>query len=128
MERNRIKYFCIAVAFFVLGYLSRIPDVMIWRKFSFLLLSAGMFFIFAIQFKKAASWLLVIINLIVCCGIHILRLMHIEFYNNIYDSPVGSFILGGPFNIDMFIYIFLGTLAGASLELALRPFNKIGMG
>lgn len=128
MERNRIRYFIIAVIFIVLGYLSRTMDGIIWKEFSFVLLCAGSYFIFAIQFRKAASWVLIFINFIVQGGLQFLRACNFPFYNFIYDSDIGKFILGGPFNKDMFLFILLGTLGGAVFELALRQFNKVGMG
>lgn len=128
MERNRIRYFCFAVAFFILGYLSRATSGGLWRELSFVLISAGVFFVFAIIFRKSASWVIMLVSLTLCTGLQFLRLCHIDFYNQIYDSQLGGFILGAPLDMDMLIYIVLGIFAGASVELALRQFNKIGMG
>lgn len=128
MERNRIRYFCFAVAFFVLGYLSRATSGGLWRELSFVLISAGVFFIFAIILRKSASWVVMLVSLVLCTGLQFLSLFNIEFYNNIYNSNLGGFIIGAPFDKNMFIYIILGICGGASVELALRQFNKIGMG
>lgn len=128
MERNRIRYFCFAITFFILGYLSRATSGGLWRELSFVLIAAGVFFIFAIIFRKSASWVIMLASLVLCTGLQFLRLCHIDFYNKIYDSQLGGFILGAPFDMNMLIYIVLGVFAGASVELALRQFNKIGMG
>lgn len=128
MDRNRIRYFIIAVVFFVTGYLSRTMAGMIWRELSFFLICVGSYLIFSIQFRKAAAWVLILINLVVQCGLQFLSRFSIEWYNYIYNSEIGGFILGAPFDVNMFLYIILGTLGGAALELALRQFNKIGMG
>lgn len=128
MERNRIRYFCFAVAFFVLGYLSRATKGGLWRELSFVLISAGVFFLFAIWLRKAASWIIMFVSFVFCTGLQYLSLFHIDFYNKIYESDLGGFILGAPFNVNMFFYIALGICGGAAIELALRQFNKIGMG
>ncbi|MGN1457078.1 MAG: DUF2809 domain-containing protein [Acutalibacteraceae bacterium] len=128
MERNRIRYFLFAVGFFVLGYLSRATSGGLWRELSFVLISAGVFFIFAIILRKSASWVIMLVSLALCTGLQSLRMCHIDFYNQIYDSKIGGFILGAPFDIKMLIYIVLGIFGGAAVELALRQFNKIGMG
>lgn len=128
MDRNRIRYFFVAVAFFIIGYLARTMNGVIWHELSFLLICAGSYFIFSIQFRKAAAWVLILINVIVQCGLQFLSCFSLEWYNFIYNSKVGGFILGAPFDVDMMLYIILGTLGGAALELALRKFNKIGMG
>ena len=128
MERNRIRYFIFALTFFVLGYLSRATSGGLWRELSFVLISAGVFFIFAIWLRKSASWVVMLVSLLFCTVIQILSQLNIGFYNEIYNSRIGGFILGAPFDLKMLIYIVLGISGGAAVELALRQFNKIGMG
>ncbi len=128
MDRNRIRYFFVAVAMFIMGYLARTNNEALWRELSFVLISAGSYFIFSIMFKKSASWVLIIINLGLHYSLHSLRMFSWTFYNNIYDSEIGKFIIGGPLEYKMFFFVFLGTCGGAALELAMRQFNKIGMG
>lgn len=125
MERNRIRYFIIAVILFVLGYLSRSTSGMLWRNLSFLLIAAASYFIFSILFKKAAAWVLVIINLFFH---YILQLLSITSHNILNESEIVRFIIGSPFSKDVLFYIFLGTLTGVALELFMRQFNKISMG
>ncbi len=128
MERNRIRYFIIAVALLVCGYLTRTMVDVFWHHTSFALITAGLYFIFAIIFKKAAAWVLLILDLFVCCGLQVLRTLSIEWYNTFYDSAIGEFVIGGPFSTTTLTYIFIGAVAGALIELGLRQFNQVGMG
>lgn len=128
MERNRIRYFMIAVVFFVLGYFTRTLNGTLCRELSFVLICAGSYFIFAIWFKKAAAWVLIIVNFIFQSFWHYLSRFSVELYNYIYNSEIGGLILGAPFELKIFFFIFLGTISGAALELGLRQFNKVGMG
>lgn len=128
MERNKLRYFIIAVLFLVFGYVARTVPGSITRQASFSLITAGIFFILAIILKKAAAWVLIIIDLLICGGLQLLRLLQFPGYNAFYDSDFGRFVIGGPFETRMFFFIMLGALVGASLELCLRQFNQIGMG
>ena len=128
MERNKLRYTTVAVLFLVFGYISRTVSLSVARQASFVLITAGVFFILSLIFRKAASWVLVLIDLIICEGLNFFRLLQFPQYNAFYDSEIGRFIFGGPFNTGMMFFILVGALAGAALELCLRQFNQIGMG
>lgn len=128
MERNKLRYSFFAILFLVLGYIARTGGDTFARQASFILITAGIFFIFSLILKKAAGWVLVMIDLLICGGIHFLRLLQFPEYNKIYDSDIGKFILGGPFDTKIFLYILIGAVGAAAIELCLRQFNKIGMG
>ncbi len=128
MERNRLRYFIVAVAMLVCGYFARSIDDVIWQQTSFAIVTAGIYFLFAIVMKKAASWVLVVINLVVCVGIHFLNMLDFEWYNYFYNSEIGRFIIGGPADLIMLGYIAVGTVAAALMEVLLRQYNQVGMG
>ncbi len=128
MERDKLRYFIIAVAFLVCGYLTRTLSDWFWYYTSFTLITGGIYFLLSIILKKAAAWVLLILDLFICCGLQVLREFSVEWYNAFYDSQIGSFIIGGPFSTTLFTYIFIGCVAAALLELGLRQFNKVGMG
>ncbi len=128
MERNRIRYFIVAVALLIFGYVTRTFDDVFWKNTSYAIITAGVYFIIAIILKKAAAWVVLIIDLFICCGLQTLRLFSVEWYNTFYDSDIGRFIIGGPFSVTIFTYIFIGSVIGALLEIGLRQFNQVGMG
>lgn len=128
MERNRIRYFIVSVVFLVCGYLTRTIIDVFWHNTSFALITVGLYFLLAILFRKAAAWVLLILDLFIGCGLQVLRTLDVEWYNDFYDSAIGVFVIGGPFSTTTLTYIFIGAVAGALLELGLRQFNQVGMG
>lgn len=136
MQRNRIMYFIIGVILLIIGYVVRIAGVSIAtgvdnRKFSmegsFVFITMGVYFIIAIIFKRAAAWVVGGIAFIAVGFLQLFRKMEFGWYIDIYESNVGRMVIGGPFELRLFIYIFIGMILGAALELILRQYNKVGL-
>ena len=54
--------------------------------------------------------------------------MNFKWYNLFYASDAGKLVLGGPFNAKWFLYILIGVILGAILEVIIRQYNRIGLG
>ena len=52
MERNRIRYFIVAVALLIFGYVTRTFDDVFWKNTSYAIITAGVYFIIAIILKS----------------------------------------------------------------------------
>lgn len=137
MQRNRIVYFIIAVILIVVGYVVRITDLSVSsgigaKKFamegSFVFIAMGLYFITAVIFRKAACWVCGSIAFVVLSIPQLFRKMEYGWYNSFYDGSAGRIVLGGPFELRVFVYIFIGMILGAALELVLRQYNQIGLG
>ncbi len=136
MQRNRIMYFIIGVVLIVIGYVVRITGISIAsavdsRKFamegSFVFITMGVYFIIAIIIKKAAAWVVGGAAFLIVAFLQLFRKMEFGWYISIYESNVGRVVIGGPFELRLFIYIFVGMILGAALELILRQYNKVGL-
>ncbi len=136
MQRNRIRYFIIGVILIVVGYIVRVTDVSLGgsvedKKFamegSFVFITMGIYFIVAIIFKKAAAWVVGGIAFLAVSFLQLFRKMEFGWYNSLYESDIGRIIIGGPFELRLFIYILIGMILGAALELVLRQYNQIGL-
>ena len=112
MQRNRILYFIIAVFLIVVGYVVRMTDISmnplveecgLAMEGSFVFITMGIYFLIAIISKKAA------------------------WYIDIYESHAGRIVIGGPFELRIFVYILVGMVLGIALELVLRQYNKVGL-
>lgn len=137
MQRNRIAYFIIAVVLIVVGYVVRVTDVSVSSgvgakklamEGSFVFIAMGFYFITAIVLRKAAAWVCGGIAFAVLAFPQLFRKMEYGWYNSFYDGNVGRIVLGGPFEFRIFVYIFIGMILGAALELVLRQYNSIGLG
>ena len=137
MQRNRIVYFIIAVVLIAVGYIVRITDVSVSsgigvKKFamegSFIFIAMGFYFLTAIIIRKGAAWVCGAAAFVVLSIPQLFRLMEYGWYNSFYDGNVGRIIIGGPFEPRLFVYIFIGMILGAALELLLRQYNQIGLG
>ncbi len=128
MERNRFAYFFIGVIITALGYIVRYMQLDFYREGSMFLIMMGIYFLLAIMFHKAASWVLVLIDLFIGVGLQALRLFSVEWYNTFYDSQIGHLIIGGPYESKIFFYVALGVVFGAAAEIMLRQYNKVGYG
>ena len=128
MERNRLVYFIIGVIMLGLGYIVRFVGLDFSKEGSFFLIIMGLYFIIAIIFKKAATWVLLVIDLFVGVGMQYLRMINVPWYNRLYDSRIGQLLIGGPFETRLLIYILLGAAFGAVLEIVIRQYNWIGLG
>ncbi len=137
MQRNRIAYFIIAVILIVVGYIVRITDIAISsgmdeKKFamegSFVFIAMGFYFLLAVVFRKAACWVIGIIDFAMIAFLQLFRKMEYGWYNAFYEGEIGRIVVGGPFELRLFIYIFIGMILGAALELILRQYNSIGLG
>ena len=136
MQRNRILYFIIGAVLIVVGYIVRITDISIMagadeRKFamegSFVFITMGLYFIVAVIFRKAAAWVVGGIAFLAVAFFQLFRKMEFGWYNNLYESDIGRIIIGGPFELRLFVYILIGMVLGAALELVLRQYNQIGL-
>jgi|GEM_PF-5334880 len=137
MHRNRIVYFIIAVILIVIGYVVRVTDVSMTpggdeRKLamegSFVFITMGFYFISAIIFRKAAAWIVGGAAFIFVAFFQLFRKMEYGWYIGMYESQAGRIVLGGPFSARLFIYILIGAVLGAALEIVLRQYNRIGLG
>ncbi|MBQ3887692.1 MAG: hypothetical protein II735_06955 [Clostridia bacterium] len=136
MQRNRILYFIIGVVLIIVGYIVRVTDLSIGgdieeKKFamegSFVFITMGMYFIVAVVFRKAAAWVVGGVSFLLVAFLQLFRKMEFGWYNSLYESEVGHIIIGGPFEFRLFIYILIGMVLGAALELVLRQYNQIGL-
>ena len=136
MQRNRILYFLIGAVLVAAGYVVRVTDISVSvggdeRKFamegSFVFITMGVYFLFAVIFRRAAAWLVGGIAFISVSFFQIFRKMEYGWYIDIYESSAGRVVLGGPFELRLLIYIFIGTILGAALELVLRQYNRVGL-
>lgn len=128
MDRNRLMYFLVGGILVAFGYVVRVMQVENYYRSSTILIVMGLFFLFALMFRKAKEGVLIVIELIVCCGLHLIRLTNIPWYNLIYDSQLGEIVLGGPFQYMVLVYILCGTFLGLLFELIVRQYNHIGLG
>ena len=128
MDRNKLLYFIVGVALTAFGYVTRVMQVENYYRSSTILITMGLFFIFAILFKKANAGWLILTDIVVCGGLHLLRLTNIPWYNILYDSQLGEIILGGPFQYMVLVYVLCGTMLGSLFEMIMRQYNRIGLG
>ena len=128
MDRNRLLYFLVGGLLITTGYVVRVMQVENYCRSSTILIVMGLFYIFALMFRKANEGVLIVIELAVCCGLHIVRLTNIAWYNHIYDSTFGEIVLGGPFQYNVLLYILCGTFLGVLSEMIIRQYNHIGLG
>lgn len=126
MDRNKLLYFIVGATLIVFGYVTRVMQVENYYRSSTILITMGLFFIFALMFKKANAGVLILIDLLVCGGLHLVRLTNIPWYNILYDSKIGEVILGGPFHYMVLVYVLCGTFLGLLFEMIMRQYNKIG--
>ena len=94
---------------------------------SFVFITMGMYFIVAVVFRKAAAWVVGGVSFLLVAFLQLFRKMEFGWYNSLYESEVGRIIIGGPFEFRLFIYILIGMVLGAALELVLRQYNQIGL-
>ena len=120
----------------IVGYIVRVTDLSIGgdieeKKFamegSFVFITMGMYFIVAVVFRKAAAWVVGGVSFLLVAFLQLFRKMEFGWYNSLYESEVGRIIIGGPFEFRLFIYILIGMVLGAALELVLRQYNQIGL-
>ena len=128
MVRNRIIYLIIAGILLALGYVTRTLAVERSMEISFVFIAMGLYFIIALILRKAASWVLVLVDFAVVGGLQGLSKLNFKWYNLFYASDLGNIIIGGPFNLMNFVYILMGVALGAILEVVIRQFNRIGLG
>lgn len=110
------------------GYIVRVMQVENYHRSSTILIVMGVFYILALMFRKANEGVLILIELLVCCGLHIVRFANMAWYNHIYDSQLGELVLGGPFQYSILLYILCGTFLGVLSEMIIRQYNRIGLG
>ncbi len=128
MRRNRIVYFIIAAVLMAAGYVIRYMDQGPSMEGSFIFISMGVYFLAAVMFRKAAAWVLCIVDLIIMLGLQSMSRMNIDWYSTFYKSYIGNMIIGGPFTTRIIIYIVMGIALGTILEILIRQYNCIGMG
>ena len=128
MVRNRILYFIIAAILMTLGYVTRTLAVERSMEISFVFNSMGLYFLIALILRKAASWVLFLVDFAGVGGLQGLSKLNFKWYNLFYASDIGHIIIGGPFNLMYFVYILIGVALGAILEVVIRQFNRIGLG
>ena len=128
MDRNKLLYFIVGGVLVTFGYVTRVMQVENYYRSSTILIVMGLFFIFALMFKKANEGVLILIDLLVCGGIHVIRLVNMPWYNTIYDSDVGILIFGGPFQYMVLVYVLCGTALGLFFEMIIKQYNRIGLG
>ncbi len=128
MDRNKLLYFIVGGALIGVGYAARVMQVDNYYRSSTILIVMGLFFIFALMFKKAKEGAIILIELLVCGGIHVIRLTNIPWYNMIYDSQFGELVFGGPFQYMILVYVLCGTFLGLLFEMILKQYNRIGLG
>ena len=128
MDRNKLLYFIVGGALIGVGYAARVMQVDNYYRSSTILIVMGLFFIFAQMFKKAKEGAIILIELLVCGGIHAIRLTNIPWYNMIYDSQFGELVFGGPFQYMILVYVLCGTFLGLLFEMIIKQYNRIGLG
>lgn len=128
MDRNRLLYFLVGGGLVAFGYVVRVMQVENYARSSTILIVMGLFYIFALMFRKANEGVLIVIELAVCCGLHIIRFTNMAWYNHIYDSRLGEIVLGGPFHYTVLIHILFGVVLGVLSEMIVRQYNRIGLG
>ena len=128
MDRNRILYFIIGVVIAGLGYALRVMQVENYYRGSAILIAMGIYFILTVLFKRANAFVLFMMDVLLCGGLHLIRLANIPWYNYIYDSPFGTLVIGGPYNTMILVYVLCGTILGLFFEMVMRQYNKIGLG
>ncbi len=136
MQRNRILYFIIGVVLIIMGYIVRVTDMSmnptidekrLAMEGSFVFITMGIYFLIAVIFKKAAAWVVGGISYLLVAFFQIFRKMEFGWYIDIYESNVGRIVIGGPFELRIFLYILVGMVLGIALELVLRQYNKVGL-
>ncbi len=136
MKRNRILYFIVGVVLIVLGYIVRVADAngtpdpeegMFAMEGSFIFITMGLYFLVAVVLRKAAAWVVGGVAFLLVSFFQLFRKMEFGWYNNLYESDVGRIVIGGPFELRIFVYILIGMILGAALELVLRQYNQIGL-
>lgn len=128
MVRNRLLYFVIAAVLMAAGYVIRTLQIDLAMEASFVFISMGFYFIVAIILRKAASWVLFIVSFLIIGGLQGLSKMNFKWYNLFYASDIGKIVIGGPFDLMLFVYILIGIALGTILEIVIRQFNKVGLG
>lgn len=128
MVRNKLLYFIIAVVLMAAGYVIRTLSVDHAMEVSFVFISMGSYFLVALILRKAASWVLYLVDFAIVGGLQGLSKMNFKWYNIFYASDIGKIIIGGPFDLMLFVYILIGVTLGSILEVVIRQFNKIGLG
>ena len=128
MKRNRIVYFIIAAVLMTAGYVIRFMDQGPSMEGSFIFISMGVYFLAAIVLRKAAAWVLCIVDLAIMIGLQSMSKMNIEWYDSFYRSYIGNMVIGGPVTTRIIIYIVMGMALGTILEILIRQYNRIGMG
>ena len=135
MQRNRILYFIIAVFLIVVGYVVRMTDISmnplveecgLAMEGSFVFITMGIYFLIAIISKKAAAWVVGGISYLLAVN-SAARKVEVGWYIDIYESHAGRIVIGGPFELRIFVYILVGMVLGIALELVLRQYNKVGL-
>lgn len=128
MERNKLLYFAIGAFLIIGGYIIRVMNQELAFEGSFIFISMGMYFILALIMKNSQSWALFIADFAIMGGLQGLSKMNFKWYNLLYASDVGKFVIGGPFNVISFVYILIGVALGFFLEMVVRQHNSIGLG
>ena len=134
MHRNRLKYFIIAAVLIVIGYIVRLTDITMTpneeeKKFamegSFVFITMGIYFLTALILRKAAAWIVGGAAFLFVAFFQLFRMMEYGWYISIYDSYAGIVVLGGPFAPRLLVYILIGAILGAALEIILRQYNRV---
>lgn len=134
MHRNRLKYFIIAAVLIVIGYIVRLTDITMTpneeeKKFamegSFVFITMGIYFLIALILRKAAAWIVGGVAFLFVAFFQLFRMMEYGWYISIYDSYAGRVVLGGPFAPRLLVYILIGAILGAALEIILRQYNRV---
>ncbi len=134
MHRNRLKYFIIAAVLIVIGYIVRLTDITMTpneeeKKFamegSFVFITMGIYFLTALILRKAAAWIVGGVAFLFVAFFQLFRMMEYGWYISIYDSYAGRVVLGGPFAPRLLVYILIGAILGAALEIILRQYNRV---
>ncbi len=134
MHRNRLKYFIIAAVLIVIGYIVRLTDITMTpneeeKKFamegSFVFITMGIYFLTALILRKAAAWIVGGAAFLFVAFFQLFRMMEYGWYISIYDSYAGRVVLGGPFAPRLLVYILIGAILGAALEIILRQYNRV---
>ena len=129
-------YFIIGMVLLAIGYVVRVTGLSIVtsvdnRKFtmegSFVFITMGIYFLAAVIFRKAAAWVVGGVAFVAVGFFQKKKKMEFGWYIDIYESNVGRIVIGGPFQFRLFIYIFIGMILGAALEIVLRQYNKVGL-
>ena len=127
MVRNRLLYFFIAAVLMAVGYVIRVIAVERSMEISFVFISMGAYFLLALILRKAAAWVLIITDFAIIAALQGLSKMNFKWYNLFYSSQIGQIIIGGPFDLMLFVYILIGVVLASILEVIIQ-FNRIGLG